>query len=134
MMIPNRSSNKLYVWLKRKFSIAKSIEQTGSGNSQFGTIWTHNPNTKINKKIRGLLEEGWVLGKYKIPKIPTKNKADISREKNYIIYKEYYEIYKINGWDKFVEITGYTKSKQNLVQRFAFILQDEFKPQNGKKR
>ncbi len=59
MMIPNRPSNKMYGWVRRRFAIAKSIEQSGKGNSQFGSRWAHNPLTKENKKIRGPLQEGW---------------------------------------------------------------------------
>lgn len=137
MMIPNRPTNKMYGWIKRRFSIAKSAEQSGQGNSQFGSKWVHNPLTKESKKIKGSLEEGWVYGKYKEPKINKLNllqerKAE-NKQKQIEIHKEYYSIYKNVGFEKFVEITGYKKSKQNLVQRFAALL-DDFVPQNGKKR
>lgn len=49
------------------------------------------------------------------------------------LYREYYKIYSLYGFKKFVEITGYKFSKPNLVQRFAKLL-PEFIPQNGKKR
>jgi hypothetical protein len=46
---------------------------------------------------------------------------------------EYYEIYKLVGFEEFVNITGYDKSKPNLVQSFNRYV-DSFVPQNGKKR
>ena len=134
MMIPNRPTNKMYGWVRRRFSIAKSVEQSGKGNSQFGTRWIHNPVTKENKKIKNHLLEGWEYGKYKEPKVNTRFLKRIqNREKQIDIYREYYILYKDVGFDKFVEITRYTKSQANLVQRFASLL-DEFVPQNGKKR
>ena len=137
MMIPNRPTNKMYGWVRRRFAVAKSIEQSGAGNSQFGSRWVHNPATRENKKIKGELPEGWAYGKYKLPKIDKiaafNNNRSQQRQKNIDIYREYYIIYKQVGFDKFVETTGYNKSKANLVQRFASLL-EEFVPQNGKKR
>lgn len=137
MMIPNRPSNKMYGWIRRRFSVAKSVEQSGKGNSQFGSRWSHNPITKENKKIKGTLSIGWVYGKYKEPKINKsallKEKREHNRKKQIDIYKEYYILYKDVGFNKFAEITGYSKSQANLVQRFASLL-DDFVPQNGKKR
>lgn len=138
MMIPNRPTNKMYGWVRRRFSAAKSVEQSGQGNSQFGTKWVHNPMTKENRKIKRPLPEGYTYGKYKakptIDKMSAlKEKRSLNRQKQIDIYRKYYIIYQDVGYQKFVEITGYTKSKPNLVQRFASLL-DEFVPQNGKKR
>ncbi len=137
MMIPNRPSNKMYGWVRRRFAIAKSIEQSGKGNSQFGSRWAHNPLTKENKKIRGPLQEGWEYGKYKEPSVDKtallKQQREQNRKKRIDIYRKYYIIYKEVGFRQFVDQTGYNKSKANLVQRFAALL-DEFVPQNGKKR
>ncbi len=137
MMIPNRPSNKMYGWVRRRFAIAKSIEQSGKGNSQFGSRWAHNPLTKENKKIRGPLQEGWEYGKYKEPSVDKtallKQQREQNRKKQIDIYRKYYIIYKEVGFRQFVDQTGYNKSKANLVQRFAALL-DEFVPQNGKKR
>ena len=33
----NRSKNRIYSWLREKFSIMMSIETTGNKNSQYGT-------------------------------------------------------------------------------------------------
>lgn len=133
MMIPNRPSNKLYGWLRRKFAEAKSIEQSGEGNSQYGTKWCYNPITKESKKIKGAIKDGWIYGRYKTLKQRKVNKREEAKNEQQKIYKEYYEIYKNVGFEKFVEITNYRYSKQNLVQRFASLIED-FEPQNGKKR
>lgn len=133
MMIPNRRSNKMYGWVRRKFSAAQSIDQSGIKNSQYGTKWAHNPLTKENKKIKGKIEDGWNAGKYKNPIIKSPSFREKNKEEQIRIHSEYYELYKKYGFDEFVKITNYKFSKQNLVQQFAKLL-PEFAPQNGKKR
>lgn len=51
MMIPNRPSNKLYGWLRRRHQKAMSVCQAGEGNSQFGSRWIFNTELKLSKKI-----------------------------------------------------------------------------------
>ena len=89
--------------------------------------------TKESKKIKGEIENGWLLGRYK----PTKPKAISKREQKINqtreLYNDYHEIYDKLGFQKFVEVTGYTKSKQNLVQLLSRYV-ESFVPQNGKKR
>jgi hypothetical protein len=138
MMIPDRPSNKMYGWVRRRFSRAQSDLQKGSGNSQFGTFWIHNPVTGESKKTNGNIDEGWVKGRK--PKRIKKEKNIVQKEKLIVqkrddteLYREYYKIYSQVGFEKFVEITGYKFSKPNLVQRFKSLL-PEFVPQNGKKR
>lgn len=134
MMIVGRPNNKLYGWLRKRFAIAQSISQTGSGNSQFGTRWIHNPLTLEEKKIKDDCKPNdWVYGRYKQEKIKPPTLSQIKREQQIKIHKEYYELYKQVGFTEFVKLTGYDKSKANLVQRFAVLL-DNFVPQNGKKR
>ncbi len=63
-------------------------------------------------------------------------KAEISIEKKLNRIQqhiEWYELYKVVGFDEFVKITGYKYSKPNLVAAFAKLV-PEFIPQNGKKR
>lgn len=141
MMIPKRPSNKMYGWLRRKFSINKSLEQTGVGNSQYGTKWISNLETKVSRKIRKTddVPEGWVIGR----NVWNKNNKKIKKHSNDLRdkklqqekerYEEYYEIYNQYGFDKFLQLTNYPYSKQNLVQRFKKLITN-FKAQNGKKR
>jgi hypothetical protein len=65
MMIPNRPSNKLYGWLKRRFSDVQSDRQAGDGNSQFGTRWIHNVSLEKSKKIKKCepIPMGWNEGR-----------------------------------------------------------------------
>ena len=138
MMVSNRPTNKMYGWLKRRLSSSKSIEQSGTGNSQYGTCWVNHDifgSKKIDKNlIVEYIEQGWILGKTLKYVKPKKSRVcPIKREEEIKLHRYYYTIYKENGFDEFVKITGYSKSKQNLVQRFATLL-EEFVPQNGKKR
>ena len=133
MMIPNRPSNKLYGWLRRKFSIAQSKSQSGKNNSQYGSKWIHNPLTKESKKIKGEVEDGWFLGKYKSPKPKVISKKEQKINQTRVLYNNYHQIYNKLGFEKFVEVTGYTKSQQNLVQMLSKHV-ESFMPQNGKKR
>lgn len=65
MMIPNRPSNKLYGWLRRRFASSMSIRQSGSGNTQFGSLWIHNNSLKENKKISqtDAIPDDWEKGR-----------------------------------------------------------------------
>jgi hypothetical protein len=140
MMIPKRPSNKLYGWLRRRFSKAKSDEQSGSGNSQFGTMWIHNMELRESKRIlkSDNIPAGWLPGRILDFDKEQKNKQKEEQKKKQRIkdkeqYTEWCKIYSEFGWVKFVEITGYNKSKPNFVQRCS-VLVDNFVPQNGKRR
>lgn len=65
MMIPNRPSNKLYGWLKRKFSIAQSVLQTGTNNSQYGRVWIYSDELMESTLIDAdePIPNGWKLGR-----------------------------------------------------------------------
>lgn len=139
-MVANRPSNKLYGWLKRRFSLEKSKEQSGTGNSQFDTCWIYHDifgSRRIKKDLLvQYIDQGWFLGKTLKYEKPKKKRLYIDANKRILEieeYRKYYDIYKKVGFDEFVRITGYTKSKPNLVQRFSVLL-EEFVPQNGKKR
>ena len=140
MMVANRPTNKLYGWIKKRFAEAQSVAYKGEGNSQYDTKWVYHdlfgPKKVKFDLIEDYINQGWILGrKYKKP-IIKKPRVYIDlnkREKDIEMYREYYRIYSVHGFQKFVELTGYKFSQANLVQRFALFL-PEFKPQNGKKR
>lgn len=136
------SKGAMYEILKKEFSKAQSVFQTGNGNSQFGTVWIWNEKTLERKKIKKSenLPKGWMLGnklirlKEKIEKQKEKKKKNKLNLKSKIKkYCEYYEIYDKFGFDKFVEITGYNKTKANLVQQMIKYVEN-FSSQNGKIR
>jgi hypothetical protein len=135
MMVPNRPSNKMYGWLKRRFSKAQSESQTGLGNSQYGTRWIHNNELETSKKIAKCdpLPMGWDEGR-KLKFSPSKKEIERNKKKEERIQylRDLYEIYKSEGFEAVKQI-GYPYTKQNLVQSFAKNL-EEFIPQNGKKR
>lgn len=132
MMIPNRPSNKMYGWLKRRFSEAQSLSQSGEGNSQFGTKWITNGIEE--KKIKGIIPDGFVLGRLSsyLKQKAKEEKAKIKLENKKSELRILHDIYKVEGFDG-VKKTGYKYSKPNLVTAFAKYL-PEFIPQNGKKR
>jgi len=65
MMIPNRPSNKLYGWLRRKFSESQSERMSGDGNTQFGSRWIYNLELRQTRKILNTenVPDGWSLGR-----------------------------------------------------------------------
>jgi hypothetical protein len=60
-----RSMNRMYGWLKERFSIEMSKSQTGEGNSQFGTKWIYNLDLKESKRILKTepIPNGWFAGR-----------------------------------------------------------------------
>lgn len=143
------SPSRNYEYFRKQFSKVQSENQTGKSNSQYGTCWVHNLKEKDNKKIKVeelnfYLSLGWEKGRKTIFEETKSQKflrerrenRDLKDELNIqnqtSIYEEYYKIYKEVGFNIFVELTGYTKSKQNLVQQFKKYVKD-FIPQNGKK-
>ena len=132
----HRISNRFYERYKIDFAKAQSISQTGEGNSQYRTVWIHNILTNESKKIvRGqMLEPNWQYGRYsKHIKPVIISKKIIAKEARKELLRYYYPIYIEHGFARFVQITGYDKSIQNLVQGFSTYL-EEFIPQNGKRR
>ena len=132
MMISNRPSNKMYGWIRRRYSVVQSISQRGEMNSQYGTRWCHNPTTKENKKTKDVIENGWIWGKYKSPKTLI-SRREMLKKKNVELYTEYHEMYNQHGFEQFVKQTGYSFSQANLVQMFNRHVEG-FKSQNGKRR
>ena len=58
-------NSRLYEALRKNFSSLMSLAQSGKNNSQYGTMWICNPETKENKKIKKdeKIPEGWVKGR-----------------------------------------------------------------------
>lgn len=135
MMIPGRTSNKMYGWLRRRFSIAQSDSQTGRGNSQYGTKWVTN-GVKEKKILKSETPEcGWTDGRKSLKSKKHEEKVNRRESEKVKIVEELrplHEIYIQEGFAGVVK-TGYDKSKANLVMQFAKYL-PEFAPQNGKKR
>lgn len=65
MMRPSRPSNKLYGWLKKKYSKIRSGEMSGEGNTNYGKFWIHS---KVEKRSKLLvvgekIPDGWEIGR-----------------------------------------------------------------------
>lgn len=63
-----RSKNKRYGWLKRRLSEQISKRQTGTANSQYGSIWIYHIDMNLSKKIQRphldeYLSNGWATGR-----------------------------------------------------------------------
>lgn len=60
-----RINNRRYEWLRKRFSEAQRISQTGSKNSQYGSKWVSNIEERINKKVPKSQESiyPWVDGR-----------------------------------------------------------------------
>jgi len=139
MMIPDRKSNKMYGWLRRKLVEAQSECQSGAGNSQYGTVWC--TDGKVERKVKGEIPQGWKAGR--LSRLMKEDRAQLKREQRNKLKEASYnskvlelralhQIYISDGFDG-VRKTGYKYSQQNLVARFAKYL-PEFIPQNGRKR
>lgn len=139
MMVPNRPSNKLYGWLRRRHAVAQSISQTGNGNSQHGTRWIHNLDLKESKKIRKDkdLPDGWLEGR-KIDFSEKPPKLDLRKIQAEQRKKEAYEWYgkflnsNCSSIREFVRESEYDKSHVafiNMLKRYV----SEFNPTHGKK-
>lgn len=105
-------------------------------------LYIHNDLTREIKTmpLNNEIPKGWVLGKNFDVHLMSLERARIKQiEKNLIeknkieLLTQYHEIYKKEGFEKFVEITGYDKSQPNLVTAFKKNIID-FVPQNGKNR
>ena len=61
----NRSNNRIYGWVKERYSKLQSIQQLGCNNTQYGTMWVNEIGTVNNKKVRkdSILEDGWQRGR-----------------------------------------------------------------------
>lgn len=117
MMVYNRPSNKLYGWIKRKFSKEVSINQSGKGNSQYGTKWICNLGTKENRKINvgDKLPKGFIEGRSlwkKTYKERLKEQTKLNKEiriNEKIKYAE--ELYKIFLDNNFKSLNEFSKSE-----------------------
>jgi len=65
MMVPNRPSNKLYGWLRRRLSEAQKRERVGKGNGKFGKTYIHNKKLKkcISIDKEDAIPVGWKVGR-----------------------------------------------------------------------
>lgn len=133
-----RFTSNLFSRYRERFAIIMKIAQHAENNSQYGTRWIYCICTGVRKKLKvgEQMPIGWdyVINKPRSKKNqPDIKRNDDAKEKTKAMLIEWYAIYDKYGFDEFCKMTGYDKSKQNLVMRFAKYVPD-FKPQNGKVR
>jgi hypothetical protein len=126
-------TNRMYGWLKDLFRASMRESQSGCKNSQYNTRWINDGS--LSKKINreDPTPEGWFDGRKKKEKVRKVTATETKKRKYKELYTEYYLLYSKFGFNKLVEMTGYSKSKSNLVMMFSRHVK-EYKPQNGKKR
>tara|TARA_R110000868_G_C10786169_1_gene755905 strand:- start:18 stop:854 length:837 start_codon:yes stop_codon:yes gene_type:complete len=133
---------------KQKKKLKEIKHQQGESNSQYGTIWIFNLELGENKKIskNEQVPEGWNIGRIinfkgyfrrqkrkEEKKLKTKEKRNNIRQEKIKLYTEWYEIYENTNFRDFCEITGYSKSQQNLCSKFNEYVVNYFpKAKNGR--
>jgi hypothetical protein len=91
----SRYTSRLYEYNRKKFSIIRSAEQLGEGNTQYGTMLIHNKTLKKNKRIKktDTIPKGWEKGaiydfdSFEYKKTQLFNKK-IKKEKELLLKKE----------------------------------------------
>ena len=149
MMVVNRPSNKLYGWLRRRYSKAQKINQTGENNSQFGKVWINKdgiPKCIHKDVLTEFVTNGWSIGrtvkKLKVNKLKVKNVdiVKILKSKHYNIkrsksYREaktkrlYREL--IDSGLSLGKFASFKKlNKMTLSKMFSEFV-PEYKPKHG---
>jgi len=128
MMVPNRPNNKMYGWIKRRFSKIQKEAQSGKKNSQYNTVWV--TNGKDNKKVavKSQLEDGWWKGRTVVPNI--RKQVGMCREckkvvdhKNTVakrIKSKHYRIRRSESYQKAVARKQYQMFRQSNLSLGAF--------------
>jgi hypothetical protein len=129
MMMRTCSSNqqryfnsRLYESQKIHFSKVQSKCQSGKGNSQYGTMWIHNPKTLDTKKIKKneKIPEGWVKGKFLSNE---ELKMSLSERKR--SYRKRIRISKIKKWvNRFKVINRKNNKRKKDIEKWKPIYED----------
>ena len=82
-----RKRNKMYGWLKRRFSEEMRRRQTGSGNSQFGSRWVNDGVRSFKIYSSETIPDGVELGKIKKPKVKATRRLEQKKETEQKILK-----------------------------------------------
>jgi hypothetical protein len=129
-------NSRFYELLRRNFSLAQSVMQTGIRNSQYGTMWICNLELKKNKKIKktDIIPDGWINGKvvnfdshYKKlqEKIIKKQNLEQKTNDKIIRLKEIMYYYRDND----ISIRNLTKKfnvGHNIYKSFELYFKDEY--------
>ena len=85
----DRINNRMYGWLKKRFSQSVSLSQSGKGNSQYGKMWISHCGLHENKKIYkdDVIPDGWIKGRWKWLSKPKKAKLIKKKKKKVYQFK-----------------------------------------------
>jgi len=145
MMIPNRRNNKMYGWLRRRFSIAQSESQSGNGNSQYGTVWITDGISAKKIPKDEIIPCGWKLGRTlkkennKVAKVPYFNSikmckdclAELNKQKAYFWYTKLINSNSVSIRE-FVKNSEYDKSHVSFIKMLKSYVK-EFSTEKGKR-
>lgn len=133
-------SSRQYSKLREEYSKYQSNYVLGSKNPNYGKVWcVEETDTDCSKRKpfpKQSIPIGWIPTKEMKKRIKDETKKNLALKKKQETESkltEWCNLYCSVGFDKFVEITGYQYSKQNLVTSFSRWV-PTFVPQNGKKR
>lgn len=139
-------TSRKFAMLREQYSLLQSDNVKGNRNPNYGNVWCveENATSCVNRKLfpKDYIPNGWVSTKeFKLRNRPPTKKGKVVSKQSNSNHKEekklkltkWCELYCSVGFDKFVEITGYKFTKQNLVQQFSKWV-PTFIPQNGKPR
>ena len=141
----DRSKNRMYGWLKNKFSTEVSRRQSGNKNSQYGTCWIFNTVEELSKKVKLLdvyvyLYNGWKRGRVvNFTKYAEKQLKQNFKYKEQIIKEETKKNYYVGLYNDFLEgdcksIREFQRSRdlkiQSLIDNWRKYIKD-FSPKRS---
>lgn len=136
------------VMRKKIKSFKERKHQQGEKNSQYGTFLIHNLELRQTKRIKNgeKIPEEWKKGaiydfdsyferqkRKEERKIKTREKRNNLRQEKIKLYTEWYKIYQRSSFVEFCNITGYSKSQQNLCAKFKEFVKEYFPKCNNRK-
>lgn len=124
MMVPDRPSNKLYGWIRKKLAVAMSVSQTGSGNSQYGYFWIHNKELKVSKKVPGnyTVPDGWEIGRIiNFDKKKKRSADEYKIDRNIEARKMAYDLYQSFINSDCQSVTAFAKSVKTSQPRLTIL-------------
>lgn len=106
---------------KEKIGAKSRIHQSGKNNSQYGTMWIHNPTTKENRKIKktDVIPNGFAKGQYKKPKPVKPSIRKLKLEERKIRAKEIYKLH-LDGLSTRQIAKIYNKSHVTISKEINF--------------
>lgn len=142
-----RYYSRLYSYSKEKYSEYKKLNQTGTGNSQYGTYWISNESLEVSTRIKigDELPIGWVYGRNTWVKKKKTHEKKLKATQKELEFRELDSIYYNNLFIEFLNsdcrsvrefvLTGnYKYSVVNLTKKWKRYVEEYDKNSNERKR